>query len=125
MIVPVKYVVNSLKNWVTYNIENSKKQNSFLINFKAFKNFKILKFSNFYYFKSCIHFAIIIVNYLTLIRLRSVELRFRQTKRKYIQYNTILVFIHPFFVSLWLDKLHIAEGIQFLMEIVFFPFLQY
>ena len=37
-----------------------------------------------------IHFVIIIVSYLALIRLRFVELGFRQIKRKYIQYNTSL-----------------------------------
>ena len=35
------------------------------------------------------HFVIIIVSYLALIRLRFVELGFRQIKIKYIQYNTI------------------------------------
>ena len=36
-----------------------------------------------------IQFVIIIVRYLPLIRLRFVELGFRQIKRKYIQCNTI------------------------------------
>ena len=35
------------------------------------------------------HFVIIIVSYLALIRLRFVELGFGQIKIKYIQYNTI------------------------------------
>ena len=35
-----------------------------------------------------IHFVIIIVSYLALIRVLFVGLGFRQTKRKYIQYNT-------------------------------------
>ena len=39
-----------------------------------------------------IHFVIIIVSYLALIRLRFVELGFRQIKRKYMQYNTIQLF---------------------------------
>ena len=39
------------------------------------------------------HFVIIIFSYLALIRLRFVELGFRQIKRKYIQYNTIQ-FLH-------------------------------
>ena len=34
------------------------------------------------------HFVIIIVSYLALIRLIFVELGFPQIKRKYIQYNT-------------------------------------
>ena len=34
MIIPVKYVENSLKIWVAYNIKNQKK-NYFLISFKT------------------------------------------------------------------------------------------
>ena len=72
-------------------IQHQKQKQKKLIDFKAFLKKTCCKFSKVNYLQIVqviIHFVIIIVSYLSLIRLQFVGLGFRQIKSKYIQYNT-------------------------------------
>ena len=58
-----------------------------------------------------IHFVVIIASYLALIRLLFVELGSHQIKKKYIQYNTIQIYIdiHRFRMTAFLSFLSIEK----------------
>ena len=83
MIIPIRYVENSLKNWEIYDIKNQKrkkkkKQIELLREKPAVSSVKFIIYKITYVI---IHFVIIIVSYLALIRLIFVELGFGQIKK--------------------------------------------
>ena len=86
MIVTVKYVEYSQKNWD--NIKNQKKKKKRLKLLRKKPTASLPKFIICKIIYVIIPFVITIVSYLALIRLLFVELGIRQMKRKYILYHT-------------------------------------